>query len=323
MRHLPWRAGVGSLLALALLCGRPAAVLAQLACGAIVPAGAKVTLTGDIGPCAASAGNPAITLSGGAKLDMGGHKVVCDDGDRPVGIQMEGKGAKLSRGGAQHCSVGLVVAGEGKHKVEDFVATDSSADGVVVASDKNKLRFVAATHNGDDGIDVDGTANKIEDSQAVDNFEDGIVADGGGNKLTRVAGVGNGDGGIDLNGSGNKVKGCTGTGNAEDGVNIDGDDNKVERCLFSHNGTGDDDDAGVEVEGDDNLVGKSILLDNDVRGLLVQPGAGANVRKQNLALGHGEDDLEDGNAGCGSNQWTKNRFGTSAAGGVDDPACIE
>jgi len=293
---------------------------AQLNCGDTVPAGAKLTLTADVGLCTTATGG--VTVEGGAKLDMGGHFVVCDPNDPPIGVLLEGKGAKVSRGGARGCNHAIQLDGAGGHKVEDFVATESAGDGVEIESDKNKLRFIAATDNGNSGVDVNGTGNKVDDVQAVDNDSDGVAVDADGNKLARIAASGNGDDGIDLNGSGNKVKDCRSMSNFEDGLQAEGPGNTIQKCFLSRNGHGDPDDAGIDVQSDGNEIKDNLVLGNAARGILVRAGASVVVKK-NVVLGHGVFDLEDENAGCAGTTWSKNRFGSSSAAGVPSPACIQ
>jgi hypothetical protein len=294
---------------------------AQLNCGDTVPSGTKLTLTADVGTC--TTGTGGITVEGGAKLDMGGHFVVCDPNDPPTGVLVGGKGAKVSRGGARGCDHAIQLDGDGGHKVEDFVATESAGDGVEIPSDKNKLRFIAAIDNGDEGVDVDGAGNKLSDVQAVDNDGDGVLVDGSGNKLARIVAADNGDDGIDLNDDDTQLKDCRSTGNLEDGIQAEGVGNTIEKCLVSGNGAGNPEDAGLDLQSGPNQAKNNVILGDNARGILVRAGAqGVSVQK-NVVLGHDAADLEDENPGCAGNTWSKNRFGSSSSAGVPSPACIE
>jgi hypothetical protein len=310
---------------LVLACVAPLALAAhasaQLSCGDTVPSGTKLTLTADVGTCTTATGG--ITVEGGAKVDMGGHFVVCDPNDPPIGVLVEGKGAKVSRGGARGCDHAIQLDGDGGHKLDDFVATQSAGDGVEIQSDKNKLRFIAATENGDSGLDVNGTGSKLSDVQAVDNQGDGVAVDGSGNKLARIVAVNNGDDGIDLNDDDNQLKDCRSISNDQDGVQAEGSGNKIQKCLLSANGGGDPEDAGLDIQAGDNQAKDNVVLGNNARGILVQEtNDGISVTK-NVALGHDEFDIEDENPGCAGNTFNKNRFGSSFSAGVPQPDCIQ
>jgi hypothetical protein len=307
--------------------GPPAPAAAQVACGDTIGPKETVVLTADLAGCT-SATDPALRVVGPATLDMNGFRVLCDQGDPPTGVRVEGTKAKVLRGGADGCVSGLdLTGGGGRHQVEDFVATRSSADGVAINSGGNKLRRVASTGSGDDGFDVDGDGNKIDDAEAVGSGGEGFEIGGDGNKLKRILATGSTQDGIAFLGDGNSVKDGRFAANLEDGIDIDGDGNKVDRSVASANGDGDDVDpfpvdAGVEVDGDDNQLTKLLVLDNDSSGIWVTTGADRNLLKQNTSLGHDLDARQEG-ADCGTNRWQKNEFGSSDAGGASDPPCIQ
>lgn len=294
-------------------------VYAQLACGATIAAGEKVILTADIGPCS-SGTDPAIRVIGPATVDMAGHRVLCNMSDRPTGVLVEGKGAKILRGGADGCVSGLdLTGGDGKHKIEDFLATRNAAEGVAINSDKNSLKRVAAVENGDDGFDVDGIGNKIEDAEAVGNGGAGFEVDGEGNKFKRIVAASNAGDGMDIDGNGNQVTDCRLAANDQDGAEINGDGNKMQKCLSTGTAAGSANFA-FDVDGANNQLKKNLALAND-RGFGL--GGQPNVLTQNVALGNTTVDLQDDNAGCGTNTWQKNKFGTSQAAGAPNPGCIQ
>jgi hypothetical protein len=213
---------------------------------------------------------------------------------------------------------GVLLEGEGKHKVEDLVAIGNE-EGYQATSDKNKLKRVAALDSEGEGFDIEGNGNKLEDAEAVGNGDHGFEVDGDANAFKRIASSGNAFSGVSLDGDQNKVKDCRATMNNEGGVDLNGDGNKVEKCLSSANGVTY---AGFFVEGANNQLKKNLALGNDT-GIGAGQAGSENVIKQNVALGSTVVDLEDQSANCGSTTWQKNTFGTSVADGAPNPACIE
>jgi hypothetical protein len=65
-----------------------------------------------------------------------------------------------------------------------------------------------------------------------------------------------------------------------------------------------------------------LAVGNDL-GISVDGVDGGNVITKNVSLGNRTHDLSDVNAGCGTNSWQKNKFGTSDADGVPNPTCIQ
>ncbi len=292
------------------------------ACGEQIGPGGKVVLESDVGPCT-SATSPALRVVGPVTLDMAGFRVLCDLGDRPNGVLVEGKKAKVRNGSADGCITGLdLTGGDGGHTIENFAVTRSDTDGVAINSDKSRLKRVTSTTSNDDGFDVDGDGNRIEDAEAVTNGGEGFEIGGDGNRLSRILGAANDEDGIAILGDGNQLKDGRFVLNGDDGVDVDGDENKIDKVLSSGNGNGGSGDTGIEVDGDDNRLSKLTVLDNDPGGILLTSDADGNTVKQSRSFGHGSGDATDDNAACGTNRWQKNRFGSTDADGQDDPECI-
>jgi hypothetical protein len=303
---------------------------AQLNCGATVGPGEKITLTDDVGTCTSSS-NPALTIVGPATVDMAGYRVVCDAMDpSEVGILLEGKGVKLLSGSILDCGSpsghGLQVAGEGKHKIENFVVQGSQNHGVRIngGSDGNSFKRVASNRNGE-GFESDSDKNKFEDVAAIANDGGfGFDSEDDGDKLKRVTFVGNGADGFSTEGSGNVVKEAFVADNAGDGVDFDGGGNKLEKSAVVRNGAGFEGDSGVELEGNGNQLKSNRVTMNDPFGVFIDPDGSNNKVTKTTALGNGTDLIDNTVGGtCDGNSWTKNVFGSSEADGTSDPTCIE
>jgi len=287
-------------------------------CGDTIGPKAKVTLTADIETCT-SATQPALTIIGPATVDMAGFRVRCDPNNPPAaGIQINGKGVKLRTGGVINCGTGagIFVAGEGKHKLEDFAVEDANNDGIRIVSDKNTLKRVSSNDNGGDGIELDGDGNKLEDVVTIGNGGDGFETDSDKNQFKRITATGNDATGMNFDGGMlNKVKEGVFIGNDGDGINVATAGNKIEKSVVATN-TGD----GVEILADNTQLKKSRAYANTECGVDVT--AQNNTMSGNTSLGHGCD-MNDDNATCDNNKWKKNVFGISEAGGVAGDPCID
>ena len=78
----------------------------------------------------------------------------------------------------------------------------------------------------------------------------------------------------------------------------------MQRVHASSNSTG-----LVIADGAGNTVTQSAASANASRGIAIEQGSGANVIKQNLALGNSLD-LDDENPDCDANIWTDDVFAT-------------
>jgi hypothetical protein len=295
---------------------------AQVGCGDTLGPGVKLALTADVGPCT-SGTDPALTIVGPSTIDMGGHRVRCDDADPPTtGIRLDGKGVKLSAGGVAGCDQGIVVAGAGGHKLDALAVEGSTTHGVRgvwVSSDKNKLTRISSNVQ-DDGFVVDGSNNKLENVIAFDNDGDAFQLNGNGNKLKRAAGIDSESDGLSSGGDGNSVQGGVFNDNGDCGANVLGNGNSVQKSAASRNQA----EGGICVAGNGNKIKQNRVLANEV-GIGALAGAHNNTIQKNTALANGDGDLRDDNPGgtCDANRWKKNVFGTSLADGMPSPTCID
>jgi hypothetical protein len=312
---------LAALLVAFLLATAAPAAAQPIACGDSIGPG-KVTFTADVGPCT-SATDPALTIQGPAKVDMAGFSIACDGMNPPnVGIELAGKGVQLAGGTVSDCGVGFHLAGAGKHKLEAVLAEGAAGDGILIDSDGNKVRRVAANGNGDEGVEVNGSSNKLEEVAAVGNGDGGFRIDGNRNSLKKVVATRNSrDGLFDVAG-GTKIKDAAFLENGEDGADLAGSGASLEKSVLVRNGgvIG----AGIYLDGNQNRAKQNRVFDNQPDGIQTDSSAQGSTIQKNVAIGH-EVDLLDGSAGgtCGSNQWKKNVFATSAADGNPGAACIE
>jgi hypothetical protein len=315
---------IGGVVALG-LCGAPAGAGAQLACGAVIAAGQKVTLTADVGPCSQAAipGSPAVRIIGPATLNLNGFAVLCDPADRPDGITIDGAGAKLLNGTVRNCANGVEVAGAGGHAVTSVTSRLNSVTGFVVSSDKNKLTGNDAVENADDGFHTLGGSlgNQLVHGTAAGNGDDGFLVDGSDHKVTQNASTQNGgDGFQTVSGSGTGVQFSqnVATFNARNGFIIFGSGHKLQANRSVANGDGDLIDDGFRIAGPGHQLKKNRAVANDGRGIRLDPAAQGTLVQQNVAQENGGNDLEDDAADCDANQWKKNVFRTR------DPAgCVQ
>ncbi len=253
------RAGL-ALIGLCLLAA-PTAATAQVACGDTIAKGSTVVLAGDL-ECD---GVEEALLIDSATLDLGGHTVSCADtngnGRLPNGIVLLGKKAALRNGRVVGCLDNVILAGKGKHVVENVTIQDAPGgyDGIYVVEGASRNQIVNNTVSGnsDDGMDVRGHKNLIAGNVVTGNGEDGIdLIDVNGNRVQDNVSANNLDEGIEVAGKANKVTGNTVNDNAEYGIQVVGKRNKT----LSNNVHGSG--AGADITGTckgnvwkDNVVG--------------------------------------------------------------------
>jgi parallel beta-helix repeat protein len=310
---------------------------------------------------------PAITLVGPAKLRLNGHTVSCqlatDESGAPVpsegtiGIRLEGKGAVLVGGGkppspkngspenvVTGCERGVVLNGEGDHRVQGVTVTQSADGAFVVESDENTLignivrqvlawsnsetlegsgflisgdknellGNVASDNDSDDeaGFTVEGNENHLEDNISKDNVGYGYLVSGDQNALHDNVALKNEQHGFFVAGEGN--------GNVlNDNKSLENGDEPAEEVAAS----------GFHVAGSGNKLEDNLAIRNGIYGIHVTESAAHTVVSRNIAFDNfgfveldasGEPvgtggDLVDENDGCGSNAWYKNIFGLRSA----------
>ena len=165
-------------------------------------------LTGDL-TCTE---DPAITITGPAKLDLKGYTLSGDDGANDcIRIRDDG-GAKVWNGTVMNCK-----------------------DGIRIESSHNKIISIRSSNNDRRGFRIDGgNENLLENCLATNNGQQGFKIEGGGahNRVTRCSATDNGRHGIQIDeGDRNEISGSTVRGSCRDGIEIVGNKNLV---LYNH-----------------------------------------------------------------------------------------
>jgi parallel beta-helix repeat protein len=336
-------------------------------CGAYLTGDETYVLTEDVGPCDGSA--PAITVVGPATLKLNGHTVSCeleatedvDENEIPIivfvavegtlGIKLEGKEARLIGGGkparddngvpanlVTGCDQGVVLNGEGEHRVQGVTVTQSLSGAVVVASDGNKLvgnvvRQVLAWDNSlpieGNGYLVEGDENELEGNVASDSDDEaGFAIEGNRNVLKGNISKDNVGYGFNVVGNENVFSYNSALKNEQHGFFVD---EGSEENVLKHNKSFENGDepadgifaTGFHIEGDgneleDNLASRNGLFGihltdeashNKVAHNTVSDSFGFNGLVAGVPVGIGGDLIDD-NDDCNDNEWYKNIFGT-------------
>ena len=177
-------------------------------CGTTVQNG-YYELTGDL----TCSDNPAITITGPARLDLRGYTL---SGDKDIGNDCirirDNGGATVSNGTVMNCK-----------------------DGIRIESDHNKIISVISSNNDRRGFRIDGgNGNLLENCSAMNNGQQGFKIEGGGshNRVSRCSATDNGRHGIQIDeGDRNEISLSTVRGSCRDGIEIVGNKNSV---LYNH-----------------------------------------------------------------------------------------
>jgi hypothetical protein len=340
--------------------------LAATYCGAVValtiastPAGAQVlcgdvvtgigTMTADIVGCAV---NPAVIVDGGT-LRMDGFMIEACTAD---GIHVIGTAGRVEEGRVSNCVNGIVLDGNGSHRIEYVRVDQNSGAAFLVNVSSNRFEYVSSSNNavgwdfavGADNNDVKYSVSSGDTTAAIvdgdgNDFRDtlisasslGVILGGDSNEFRDSALI---ETSVNVTGNDNRVRyGYSVGDNSAPGFEFAGDSNKVERsCIVNH-------DAGVLLNGDDNELDRSTVTDstsssvningtnNDVErnfittggsaaagsyGVEATPAAVGNNVRNNTVVGHGIFDLSDADATCINNNFTSNVEGSK------DPLCL-
>jgi hypothetical protein len=246
--------------------------------------------------------DPALTLQGGAILDLNGYTVDCNNPDESErdGIVLEGRNAKVRNGIIIRCYNGVVINGDGHHKVLQLIVENNTREGIRVRSDYNQVINTEARNNKRRGFKIDGDENKLVNCLAEDNGRNGILID---------------------EGNDNKISNSAAFDNCRDGIEIDnGRDNYLINNSVANNGNLDTCNArgqdynpcsyaGIDIKGDD--AEDNIVINNRTSGN-IGCDEDLNVIERNL---WDENVDEDGN--CYMNRWINNRVDGERA----EPEC--
>lgn len=275
--------------------------------------------------------SPALTVSGGV-LDLRKHTLICapdEKGNIGTGIVVMGSGATVRNGKIKNCNIGVLVEGDGGHRLEHLTVTSPGLDdgdyGIRVTSDNNVLVGNLVTKSPGEGFRVEGDFNLLKHNNALKNGDHGFQAQGSNNTfLWNKAEENEGDGFRSRDGSDNRFFRNVANDNGDSGFRIRASNNLIIGNNIKGNALpcgdpldAENDDAGIAVtnDGAGNFINRNKVKGNCI-GINVHSGSDGNRITYNVSLGNTLD-MNDGNEDCDQNEWVDNKFKTS------DPACIE
>jgi parallel beta-helix repeat protein len=360
--RLAWMLGALVIVAIVgIFSARPEASTAWVAeCGAYLTGDETYILVADLNGCEET----ALTVVGPAKLVLNGHSVSCApelDGsvkDGTIGILVEGHDGDVLGSGkltprtnantVTGCQQGIVLNGDGDHRVQGVTVTRSTDGAFVVESDENKLfsnvvRQALPWANSDViehiGFLVAGNKNLLVANVAADvESEDGgagFAIEGDSNIVEHNISKDNVAYGYLVSGAENVLNDNTALKNEWHGffVGVEAEGN-----LLKHNNSFENGDepgieiaaSGFHIEGSNNKLEENLATRNGINGIHLTATAADNVTSRNTAsdnfgfiglqgglpVGTGFD-LVDDNFDCGSNKWYLNVFG------VRSQSCIK
>jgi parallel beta-helix repeat protein len=326
---------------------RPEASVPWIAgCGEVLTGDETYVLTQDVLDCDESA--PAITVIGPATLKLNGHTISCGLGvdaegapvpkEGTIGIKVEGREAYVVGGGkpateqngtttnlVTGCEQGVVVNGEGEHRVQGVTVTRSSNGAFVVESDENRLignvvRQADAWSNSDPleggGYLIAGDKNELVGNVASDNDsedEAGFTIEGNENRLEDNISKDNVGFGYVIVGHANILKANTALKNEQHGFVVA---EEARKNVLKHNKSFENGDeepfaaSGFQVEGSRNELEDNLANRNGIQGIHLTETAHHNVITHNAVADNQAGDLIDDTDDCDNNEWHKNIFGT-------------
>jgi hypothetical protein len=299
------------------------------ACGDVLGPGGVVALSEDL-RCATS---PALTVEGPITVDLMGFKIACDPAGG-TGIEVIGSEARIRNGTIRNCAIGVVVAGEGSHRLTrlEVRSPDVPGDGGIafqVKSDRNRFfenlvkRFAGEGFRlGDDGMAAN--RNTLAFNKVVDSENHGFrVRIGERNLFNSNRAQRNIGEGFRSQGRNNQFYWNKALDNADEGFRILGaaaQNNRVTNNRVEGNGlvpcdlAAGDANPGISVVSGaaDNEIASNGVQGNCI-GIAVAPGALGNTIIRNTVSQSRIVDLADGNFDCDDNAWRENEFETRIA----------
>ena len=278
----------------------------------------------------------ALTIVGPVTLDLRGRSIIGNaelDGAKKLklgeidGILVLGEKAKIQRGKVTGCFNGVVLEGDGHHKIFKMKMDENNHRGFVVLSDYNRLTLNRAIDNGDNGFYFEGNNNWFVKNRAESNGDEGFygknIADQ--NKIYLNRAIGNAEDGIQVVGNENRMIHNLAKGNGYeyddvinnggyDGFEIDGDNNFVYKNRSVNNSQN-----GFEVDGRENKILKNKSKQNIQNGIIVEDKSDTvdNVIARNILKENAGYDIfvakpatAEAIDSCGDQMWQRNRFDT-------------
>lgn len=316
---------------------KPRAEAISIQCGDTIGPGGYYKLDADL-DCSNFIPDPdsetiaALTVIGPVTLDFKGHSIIGNlkmkeesamnnngipDVEIVDGILIDGERANIRNGTVKECFNGVVVDGDGHHKVFKMKALANDEMGFVVNSDYNRLTLNRSIDNLENGFYFFGSNNWFIKNRAENNDGEGFYGkeDAWQNKLYLNRAVSNDDEGFQIEGDQNRISLNLSKENDNDGITIDGNQNFVYK-----NKSFDNIKMGFEIDGAGNKIIKNRARQNQQHGIFVDDDSDnldnvikRNIAKENLItdifvdIPKGFEELD----ACERQTWKKNRFDTS------------
>lgn len=317
-----------------------------ISCGDTLGPGGSLVLSEDL-VCGTS---PALTIEGMVDVDLQGHTVACALNNQATltgtGIRLEGSKAFLHDGRVEDCHRGVVVAGEGSHRLERLTVTSApEVDGddhvaIEVQSDHNRIMYNTVEAYAGEAYRLDGAnGNMLKYNLARNNGDHGYrVRLGRRNMFLKNTAQGNVGEGFRSQDRDNRFESNTATFNGDEGIRLrdaSAQNNLIVGNTVKDNGLSPcnpladtpDINPGIAVTRDarNNQIKNNTIKGNCVGIGLEKDSQNNKIRKNNVSKSQ-LFDMIDANKNCGNNNWRKNKFKTSVSGpfppGVPFAPCI-
>ncbi len=307
-----------------------------------VPRSIEATAAGPPPPCgtvianatlAADCTGPLQLTASSIHVNLNGHTVTCGGDPNLIGILVVGQmGVHINNGTVSGCGTGIAVVQGGSHTLSALRVVSNVCCGVggpgdgisLNQSSGNHISGSAASLNASAGVrlvESDGNALNavVMDSNKGRPEESAglIIVRSNDNLVTSSDASNNGHAGILIHDQSRRnaildstVNGNNLSGNPAPGINIvDSFDTIIRGNIATGNGWG----IQLTPNSAGTVVQSNTASQNAFYGVLLFVGATGNSFQSNTALQNGIFDLFDPNAGCDSNIWKSNVFGTANA----------
>eukprot|EP00542_Grammatophora_oceanica_P002641 CAMPEP_0194054602 /NCGR_PEP_ID=MMETSP0009_2-20130614/53925_1 /TAXON_ID=210454 /ORGANISM="Grammatophora oceanica, Strain CCMP 410" /LENGTH=378 /DNA_ID=CAMNT_0038703155 /DNA_START=94 /DNA_END=1230 /DNA_ORIENTATION=+ len=209
--------------------------------------------------CQCDRDEPAVTLRGGATLDMDGYKIRCLGSEKAEAcIYVSGTGATVKDGTVDNCEIGIHSAGGGEHTVLGMKVTNAMV-GILVRDDSDDVVLSGNKVDSPDkhGIVIEGDNVLVSDNEVDSAISVGIY--------------------IEVEADDAVVRGNAVLNSGEDGIYVDGDTTLVESNAISDSGMN-----GIQV---DNGSEDAQLVRNTIKS---SGAAGVYANEDNILIEENE-----------------------------------
>jgi hypothetical protein len=281
-------------------------------CGETLPPG-NYDMDADL-DCDLPRGEPSLRLSDGATLDMHHYTLTCHSdpatggGD---GIWLEGSFNQLSNGNVEGCGVAVLITGGSSNRVSRM-NVDGYREVISVNGTANLVRDVIAS-GGIVGFEVSNDDNVLRRNQSLSAANVGFQMDANRTRLSHNTAVSSACIGFAVRGDdtvltdNESIAAMHARDYCSANFLVYGQRNRLERNVARAGST-----DGFRIEFAQAITMRhNLAVGNALAGIHVVEGSTANRVVENIAVGDGLWDLEDDNADCADDVWSRNVFGTA------------